>query len=1308
MSILWTQKGQDIDGEAALDFSGNSVSMNSNGTIVAIGAENNDGDNGINSGHVRVYEFDEDDNSWVKKGQDIDGEAASDRSGVSVSLNSDGTIVAIGAYQNDENGSDSGHVRVYKFDEAKWVQQGQDIDGEASWDSSGFNTTLSSNGTIVAIGAYTNDGDNGTDRGHVRVYQFDENVNVNSWVKKGQDIDGEVFGDRSGWNISLSSNGTIVAIGALNNDGTGNNNTGHVRVYEFDENDNSWVKKGQDIDGEAAGDLSGNSVSMNSDGTIVAIGAYTNDGDNGINSGHVRVYEFDENVNSWVKKGSDIDGEAAGDMSGSSVSLSSDGTIVAIGGHFNDNENGSNSGHVRVYQFDGTDWVRQGQDIDGEAAEDISGFSVSLSSDGTSVAIGAKRNDTDNGSNSGHVRVYELIDTTPPDITILGSNPLNHTLGDAYIDAGATALDNVNGVFVLTSVSTVDINAVGSYTVTYTATDAAGNSSTADRVVNVVRIYNQQELSTTVNRIVSLTDENKIQHEIKQVLTLPGLDDDSARVLLHTLFNLPYNSVPYVVGWAENKMSILTDILRTVLDNHEQSEWVKMTNIGIPDFGDLSPETEIEHEDDEDIKSLQKRVLVEHGNNIVGFGINSSDNATIYVQTDLTAYPLQSKIGDIAYDFYVYKPGLQKAAEEILQQFVSCQGKIDVFQTAFESVKTSDWCQNETQVGQLTGAMQAVLSCDSSLSLARAHYAIALDAAGGNVVVAQENFTTITQTIAAVTATTGAAAEVAAVVAAVAAAAAAKVAAAAAAAAKVAAAAAVDEVVDAVTMFTVLHAITQVTIVQKEASNAADALKDATVHQLEYPNNKTIQEAVMLAGVANIAAANEVSAAQYTLANQVAQTAANADTALSDANDAKTQAMEEVVALTGQLTEAMEAVVALTGQLTAEAMEAEQELLTVQAAADEANANVESLQNQLTTAEATLKTKIEDLAELQEKIVECEKVDLLIRVIAAIDKVDNEKQTLTGVDVPDIASKVTLLKGVTGSGLHAFYPNNFFHESPEIEDAVAAVDDEKLLTVSAVRAASSVVNMARGVETELTTILSSNSLTVEETDTFGTIKTKLTAALEPLEIVFDGMAAAIENRDYEHHMISYLYARCGNLVHDEVITISPKYSNNLNVIGRAYLLWEVVFRLGYYIDIVGGYAQTSAVGDPPKPISQATLRYAVGDPFKYMWRLSYADTTLEQIFAVNKVTDDYLGLEIILEKRFKMDERFKKYWDDAYKYRYMSRIVNGSFEYYYNPSPGFFGDTTEGFGAFGDFIPLSTTSPLYDELRSLTPQELLL
>jgi hypothetical protein len=273
---------------------------------------------------------------------------------------------------------------------------GNDLDGEASEDRSGDSVSLSNDGTVVAIGAVGNDGVNGYNSGHVRIYAWDST----SWVRRGNDIDGEAAYDYSGRSMSLSNDGTVVAIGASRNDGVNGSESGHVRIYTWDST--SWVQRGNDLDGEAADDYSSD-VSLNNDGTVVAIGAVGNDG-NGTYSGHVRIYTWDST--SWVQMGNDIDGEYAEDRSGRSVSLGNDGTVVAIGAPYND-ENGSSSGHVRVYAWDSTSWVQRGNDINGEASYDNSGDSVSLNNDGTVVAIGAVGND-ENGSMSGHVRVYSF------------------------------------------------------------------------------------------------------------------------------------------------------------------------------------------------------------------------------------------------------------------------------------------------------------------------------------------------------------------------------------------------------------------------------------------------------------------------------------------------------------------------------------------------------------------------------------------------------------------------------------------------------------------------------------------------------------------------------------------------------------------------------------------------------------------------------------------------------------------------------------------------------------------------------------
>ena len=106
---------------------------------------------------------------------------------------------------------------------------------------------------------------------------------------------------------------------------------------------------GSDIDGEAVNDFSGTSVSLSSDGSVVAIGARLNDG-NGDCSGHVRVYHYNETTEGWNQMGSDIDGEAVNDLLHSSVSLSSDGSVVAIGAP-SSLFGGGFSGNVRVYHY---------------------------------------------------------------------------------------------------------------------------------------------------------------------------------------------------------------------------------------------------------------------------------------------------------------------------------------------------------------------------------------------------------------------------------------------------------------------------------------------------------------------------------------------------------------------------------------------------------------------------------------------------------------------------------------------------------------------------------------------------------------------------------------------------------------------------------------------------------------------------------------------------------------------------------------------------------------------------------------------
>ena len=449
--------GQNINGEAAEDEAGYSVSLSNDGNTVAIGAITNDGANGSNSGQVRVYYNNA--GTWTKIGADIDGEAQNNLFGYSISLSGDGNVVAVGAINNDNNGNNfAGHVRIYENNSGTWTQIGSDIDGITSYSLSGWSVSLSDDGSRVAIGAVGFNG-NGGFEGYTRVYQN----NSGTWVKIGQDINGEGNLDFSGWDVSLSGDGNILAVGATFNDGVSGDDSGHVRVYY--NNAGTWTQIGADIDGESANDQSGHCISLSYDGSIIAITSTQNDGVGGPDSGHVRVYQ--NNLGTWTQIGDDIDGEAANEQSGQGVSLSDDGSVLAVGAYSSDT-NGINAGDVIIYKNMGGTWTKIGNSILGESAGDWSGWSVSLSADGSKVAIGSRYSDA-NGNSSGQVRVFDL---TPALSTnsfenndfVVYPNPatsmVHIKVNNAYKLQNIVLYNNLGQFIINTKTNTLDLSAL--------------------------------------------------------------------------------------------------------------------------------------------------------------------------------------------------------------------------------------------------------------------------------------------------------------------------------------------------------------------------------------------------------------------------------------------------------------------------------------------------------------------------------------------------------------------------------------------------------------------------------------------------------------------------------------------------------------------------------------------------------------------------------------------------------------------------------------------------------------------------------
>lgn len=381
----WTQLGSTINGVNAGDESGRSVSVNATGDIVAIGAPF-----GTPNGQTRIYKYNG--SSWIQHGNFIDGVAANEASGFSVSINSAGNRVVVGAPQNNGPDDNNGQTRVYEYNSGTqlWVQIGQEIDGIDSFGESGTSVSINSLGNRVAIGAPR------TDAGSTRVYEF--NSISNSWNQLGTPIDGVASGDRSGISVSINSAGNRVAIGAPRNDNLANN-SGQTSIYEYDSNSNSWNLVGNHINGTIVDIRSGTSVSINSAGNRVAIGAPR------VGNGRTYIYEYDNN--SWVLLGT-ILGLQNGSGSGTSVSINAFGNKVAIGAPFS-NGPGVETGSTTVYEYISGVWTQIGDPIYGDVDNGQSGISVSINSLGTRVAAGAPFTD-DMGSTS----IYEFMSPLVP------------------------------------------------------------------------------------------------------------------------------------------------------------------------------------------------------------------------------------------------------------------------------------------------------------------------------------------------------------------------------------------------------------------------------------------------------------------------------------------------------------------------------------------------------------------------------------------------------------------------------------------------------------------------------------------------------------------------------------------------------------------------------------------------------------------------------------------------------------------------------------------------------------------------------
>jgi len=324
-----------------------SVSVSSDASVLAVGAQGWEGSPGTGRGGVYIYDWNG--SAWVQRGDvlEADDAADDDNFGASISLSSDASVLAVGACGwEDAPGEDRGGVYIYDWSDSAWVQRGSVIEAgdAADGDYFGISISLSSDASVLAVGACGWEDAPGANRGGVYIYDWSDSA----WVQRGAVIEAgdAADGDQFGMSVSVSSDALVMAVGANGwEDAPG---TGRGGVYIYDWNGSAWVQRGDvlEADDAADDDQFGRSVSLSSDASVLAVGAIVWEGVSGEDRGGVYIYDWSGSA--WVQRGSVIEAADAadGDYFGTSVSVSSDASVLAVGAITWEGASGANRGGV--------------------------------------------------------------------------------------------------------------------------------------------------------------------------------------------------------------------------------------------------------------------------------------------------------------------------------------------------------------------------------------------------------------------------------------------------------------------------------------------------------------------------------------------------------------------------------------------------------------------------------------------------------------------------------------------------------------------------------------------------------------------------------------------------------------------------------------------------------------------------------------------------------------------------------------------------------------------------------------------------
>ena len=386
---------------------------------MVVGA-NKDDDNALNSGAAYVYIRQSGAWSRVAKLTAFDG-ASEDGFGFSVAV--EGDTVVVGAYQDDDNGVDSGSAYLFTKPNTGWADATETakltaFDGAAD-DYFGFSVAV--DGETVVVGAYQDD-DDGLNSGSAYLFTKPADGWATDTETAKLTASYGTTGDNFG--ISVAVEGDTVVVGAWWADDEKGS------AYLFTKPPAGWTTANETAkltaSDRTADDYFGRSVAV--DGDTVIVGA-SKENDNGDDSGS--AYLFTKPADGWTTanetaKLTASDG-AADDEFGFSVAV--DGDTVVVGALYDD-DNGEDSGSAYLFTKPAGGWASTSTAAKLTASDGASDdwFGRSVGVDGDTVVVGAHQDD-DKGGNSGSAYVYEVSDwTAVPDSGPGATNATSYTV----------------------------------------------------------------------------------------------------------------------------------------------------------------------------------------------------------------------------------------------------------------------------------------------------------------------------------------------------------------------------------------------------------------------------------------------------------------------------------------------------------------------------------------------------------------------------------------------------------------------------------------------------------------------------------------------------------------------------------------------------------------------------------------------------------------------------------------------------------------------------------------------------------------